>query len=264
MLTKVLLSSDVALVCVQHALSTEKEEIMGLLIGEVHNNGTLVTIVSSVILRRLDKKPDRVEISEEQLVQATLRAEELAAEVGRPLRVVGWYHSHPHITVWPSHVDLSTQSMYQRMDSSFVGIIFAVFLTDQSTKAPSVQITCFQSVNEGSNQSRREIEMEILNNNDSLLINNFETLTQLPAILKQEEDEAFNNEVSQNETDDILTKQHNAAVRTIAIGHIVDKMSRPMLEALVARNELNSVRLKTLKQQHQQMMVKLENMSCNI
>lgn len=35
MLTKVLLSSDVALVCMQHALSTEKEEIMGLLIGEV-------------------------------------------------------------------------------------------------------------------------------------------------------------------------------------------------------------------------------------
>lgn len=35
MLNRVLLSSDVALVCVQHALSTEKEEIMGLLIGEV-------------------------------------------------------------------------------------------------------------------------------------------------------------------------------------------------------------------------------------
>lgn len=35
MLNKVLLSSDVAMVCVQHALSTEKEEIMGLLIGEV-------------------------------------------------------------------------------------------------------------------------------------------------------------------------------------------------------------------------------------
>lgn len=161
----------------QHALSTEKEEIMGLLIGEVHNDGSLVSIVSSVILRRLDKKPDRVEISEEQLVQATLKAEELAAEVGRPLRVVGWYHSHPHITVWPSHVDLATQSMYQRMDSTFVGIIFAVFLTDQSSKSPSVQITCFQSINEGSSQSRREIEIEITNKNDSLLLNNFEVST---------------------------------------------------------------------------------------
>lgn len=28
--------------------------------------------------------------------------------------------------------------MYQRMDPSFVGIIFAVFLTEQTTKAPSV------------------------------------------------------------------------------------------------------------------------------
>ncbi|KAJ8725635.1 hypothetical protein PYW08_003818 [Mythimna loreyi] len=264
MLNKVLLSSDVALVCVQHALSTEKEEIMGLLIGEVHNSGTLVSIVSSVILRRLDKKPDRVEISEEQLVQATLRAEELAAEVNRPLRVVGWYHSHPHITVWPSHVDLATQSMYQRMDTSFVGIIFAVFLTDQATKAPSVQITCFQSINDGSSQSRKEIEMEIINNNDSLLSNNFETLTQLPAILKEEEDEAYNNEAGPEQPDDIITKQHNAAVRTIAIGHIVDKMSRPMLEGLVARNTLNTVRLKALKRQHQEMMSKLENMSCNV
>lgn len=37
-------------------------------------------------------------------------------------------------------LDLATQSMYQRMDSSFVGIIFAVFLTEQTAKAPSVTI----------------------------------------------------------------------------------------------------------------------------
>ncbi|XP_050345527.1 lys-63-specific deubiquitinase BRCC36-like [Nymphalis io] len=258
MLKKVLLSTDVALVCVQHALSTEKEEIMGLLIGEVHNNNTLVSIVSSVILRRLDKKPDRVEISEEQLVRATLRAEELAAEVGRPLRVVGWYHSHPHITVWPSHVDLSTQSMYQRMDSSFVGIIFAAFLTDQTAKAPSVQITCFQSINEGSTQNRREIELNITNNNDSLTLNNFEILTQLPTILKEEEEEAFKIEAGETDKDDILNIQHNAAVRTIAIGHIVEKVSRPMLEALVARNAINSIRLKALKKHHKELMSRLD------
>lgn len=34
--------------------------------------------------------------------------------------------------------DLGTQEMYQRMDPSFVGLIFAVFLTDQSTKAHKV------------------------------------------------------------------------------------------------------------------------------
>lgn len=52
----------------------------------------------------------------------------------------------------------------------------------------------------------------------------FQTLTQLPMILKEEEDEAFNNEAIQSENDDIINKQHNAAVRTIAIGHIVDKV----------------------------------------
>ncbi|GBP30680.1 hypothetical protein EVAR_75901_1 [Eumeta japonica] len=243
MLNKVLLSSDVALVCIQHALSTEKEEIMGLLIGEVNNDGSIVSIVSSVILRRLDKKPDRVEISEEQLVQATVKAEDLAAYVGRPLRVVGWYHSHPHITVWPSHVDLSTQFMYQTMDPSFVGLIFAVFLTEQSTKAPSIQITCFQSDSEGSGaQSRREIALEIVSSiGDSMTAKSFEILTELPTILKDEEDEAYRNEVGTGDTDDVITKQHNAAVRTIAIGHIVEKAIRIAFTPTQIKDELDSV-----------------------
>lgn len=28
----------------------------------------------------------------------------MSAEIGRTTRVIGWYHSHPHITVMPSHV----------------------------------------------------------------------------------------------------------------------------------------------------------------
>lgn len=37
------------------------------------------------------------------------------------------YHSHPHITVMPSHVDVRTQAMYQTMDEGFIGLIFSVF-----------------------------------------------------------------------------------------------------------------------------------------
>ena len=47
------------------------------------------------------------------------------------------------LTIQAIFSDLATQSMYQRMDSSFVGIIFAVFLTDQATKAPSVMTKTF-------------------------------------------------------------------------------------------------------------------------
>lgn len=61
-------------------------------------------ISSLMIPRRSDKKKDRVEISDEQLVLAADYAASLADELGCKLRVLGWYHSHPHITVWPSHV----------------------------------------------------------------------------------------------------------------------------------------------------------------
>ncbi|XP_058297351.1 lys-63-specific deubiquitinase BRCC36 [Hylobates moloch] len=179
------LESDAFLVCLNHALSTEKEEVMGLCIGElnddtrsashvlpsfnletlessltvscppspmVHKLPNLVDAVrivhihSVIILRRSDKRKDRVEISPEQLSAASTEAERLAELTGRPMRVVGWYHSHPHITVWPSHVDVRTQAMYQMMDQGFVGLIFSCFIEDKNTKTGRVLYTCFQSI----------------------------------------------------------------------------------------------------------------------
>lgn len=129
----VYLESEAYLVCLAHALSTEREEIMGLLIGEIDEKN--VSHISAVIiLRRSDKQSDRVEISPEQLSAASTEAERLAVELDRPMRVLGWYHSHPHITVWPSHVDVRTQAMYQMMDPGFVGLIFSVFNEDKNTK----------------------------------------------------------------------------------------------------------------------------------
>lgn len=39
-----------------------------------------------------------------QQLQMPWQSHRLAELTGRSMRVVGWYHSHPHITVWPSHV----------------------------------------------------------------------------------------------------------------------------------------------------------------
>lgn len=52
---------------------------------------------------------DRVESSPAQVAECTALAEALTSQTGIPTRVVGWYHSHPHITVLPSHVDVQTQ-----------------------------------------------------------------------------------------------------------------------------------------------------------
>lgn len=47
-----------------------------------------------------------MEISPEQLCTASTIADQLEKKLNRPMRVLGWYHSHPHITVWPSHVGM--------------------------------------------------------------------------------------------------------------------------------------------------------------
>ena len=82
---------------------------------------------------RSDKRKDRVEVSPEQSAAAAAEAEistfssslclppsllfslypqlypltfiyKIGEKIGKRTRVVGWYHSHPHITVNPSHV----------------------------------------------------------------------------------------------------------------------------------------------------------------
>ena len=53
------------------------------------------------------------------------------------------YHSHPHITVLPSHVDLKTQAAYQMLDDGFVGIIISAF---SGVRAPLGLMTCMHAM----------------------------------------------------------------------------------------------------------------------
>jgi len=163
-LSFVRLTTDAMLSCMTHALSTESQEVMGLLLGRWVNEddaaGAEVTHV--IVLTRTDKRKDRVEVGYAQLASAAERAEMIGQREGRQCCVIGWYHSHPHITVLPSHVDVQTQGQYQAMDERFVGLIFAVF--PDAAYAPSsgpsaatsgssiggapaarIQVTAFQS-----------------------------------------------------------------------------------------------------------------------
>lgn len=151
-LTAVTITDDVYFTCLAHALSTENEEVMGLLLGDIEkqeNHALVANVCGLVVLARSDKRPDRVEISPEQLADAAAQAEKIAQKLNKVVRVIGWYHSHPHITVHPSHVDVHTQSMYQTMDSGFVGLIFSCFHSNSSNKG-HVQVIAFQSVDTNS------------------------------------------------------------------------------------------------------------------
>ena len=106
MIESVSLSSSIYLQLLTQALTTEKEEVASLLIGTKHPQ----PIISHVAFtKRSIKQHNRVEIAPEELSRVLAVAESLK------LSVIGWAHSHPHITVLPSAVDLRTQLHYQNM-----------------------------------------------------------------------------------------------------------------------------------------------------
>ncbi|KAG6924392.1 BRCA1/BRCA2-containing complex subunit 3 [Chelydra serpentina] len=250
------LESDAFLVCLNHALSTEKEEVMGLCIGEV-DTSRIVHIHSVIILRRSDKRKDRVEISPEQLSAASTEAEILAEITGRPMRVVGWYHSHPHITVWPSHVDVRTQAMYQMMDQGFVGLIFSCFIEDKNTKTGRILYTCFQSIQaqKSSEYERIEIPIHVVPH-DTIGKVCLESAVELPKILCQEEQDAYRRIHSLTHLDSV-TKIHNGSVFTKNLCSQMSAISGPLLQWLEDRLEQNKQRVQELQQEKEELMEEL-------
>lgn len=147
-LMAVKMSEEVWLTCLAHSLTTETEEIMGLLFGDiqhVNGRGAVALIWGASPQVRSDRRKDRVEVQPEQLAAASAQAERMTLTSGRTTRVIGWYHSHPHITVLPSHVDVRTQAMFQQLDLGFIGLIFSCFSED-AQKVGRIQVIAFQSL----------------------------------------------------------------------------------------------------------------------
>ncbi|XP_043464777.1 lys-63-specific deubiquitinase BRCC36-like [Leptopilina heterotoma] len=241
-LEKVILQADVYMACIQHALSTEHFEVMGMLLGV--SQDSIATIMSLVIMRRSDKKKDRVEISSLQQCAAATEAEKLAEKLNLPVRVLGWYHSHPHITVCPSHVDVGTQAMHQQMDSKFFGLIFSVFSEEKDSKTQEVQLTCFQSFNQEAIEIPLEISYTLNISADCL-----QTMASLPKILVQEEEELAE---ARKDHHDILASVYNNAVLTKSLAHITDMVTRPLMQTLTDRillNKLRSLHLRKTKRE---------------
>nr|CCC92633.1 putative Mov34/MPN/PAD-1 metallopeptidase [Trypanosoma congolense IL3000] len=177
-LRKVRVADTVIQSCYVHAFSTEQEEVMGLLLGEVivstdceksagePNASSSVSIGpfkeanvwDSWVVQRSVRCSDRVEMAPELLSGASEEAERCTKQVGTHTRVIGWYHSHPRITPYPSHVDLRSQLSYQMMESGWVGLIFSVFYCNGS-KQNATCIHCFQT---GPGGTHEMVDLEIV------------------------------------------------------------------------------------------------------
>ncbi|KAI9499455.1 JAB1/Mov34/MPN/PAD-1 ubiquitin protease-domain-containing protein [Zychaea mexicana] len=248
MLMKVLIPSSVYHIILSHALSTEKEEVIGMLIGEWQglkntnpfmSNRALASVEAVSLLTRSDKRKDRVEIAPEQLHLAALEAEQVGKRLGRKMCVIGWYHSHPHITVFPSHVDLRTQLSQQYLDSHFFGIIVSCF-DSSSDHTQRVQITCFQSENAPDGTvSRVNVPIEIVPSRTVPPVMR-ETFLDLPKRMFEEHYKEYEAATSKrilysdhrNVTSDKMTELYNTGVYGQSITHLVDNVICPATHIL--------------------------------
>ncbi|GIX94305.1 hypothetical protein CEXT_391991 [Caerostris extrusa] len=277
------LSTDVYFVCLNHAMSTDGEEIVGLLVGEVDEN-RVAHVSAVVLLRRSDKRKDRVEISPEQLSSASTEAERLACILKRPIRVIGWYHSHPKLTVWPSPIDVNTQDNYQFMDEGFIGMIFSVFNDDPNKKTNiehrsrismyralelfggRIQMTCFQAQSillDDCNIDKKRVDIPIhlvpASSISSVCMN---ALIQLPRFLCQEEQLAY--QITNQVPLDYLTRLHNSSVYVKSMGRIAEVICGPLLKMLEERIINNEFKRKKLLERKRELKSCLEQMQKEI
>ncbi|KAH8551219.1 JAB1/Mov34/MPN/PAD-1 ubiquitin protease-domain-containing protein [Umbelopsis sp. PMI_123] len=208
-LSKVTIAANVFHVIASHAASTEKEEIIGVLLGSWQprnisnpfSRDQSVAVVEAVcVLTRSDKRRDRVEISPVQLHLAVVEAEKIEKELGRQICVVGWYHSHPHITVFPSHIDIRTQLSQQMMDPRFFGLIVSCFDTDVDL-TQRLQITCFQSKDDPARGPLRcNIPLEILPD-ELMQTHTCETIIDICHKVYEEQEKEFSQSVQRVQYD---------------------------------------------------------------
>ncbi|KAL1918671.1 uncharacterized protein VTP21DRAFT_2693 [Calcarisporiella thermophila] len=264
-LHQVWMGADIYHVLLAHALSTENEEIMGLLLGnwtENEGNDPIAVVTSLHITTRSDKRKDRVELGPEQLTEACVHAERMEKMTGKTTNVIGWYHSHPHITVNPSHIDLRNQLNQQLMDSRFFGIIISCFNTYQE-KCQNVQITCFQARKE-TNSTHHQVEVPLRIIPETYLRPGaLEALLELPEKVMQELSNMFKQNL-ENTTDldspqgnvELplrMTRLHHSGLYTRSLCHFADCLVGPLLQSINARHQRNLLEIEILKKRAEEL-----------
>lgn len=256
-MNSVKITSDAYLACLIHALSTEREEVMGLLLGEISDNKA--NICSVCMMRRSDKQADRVEISPEQLSAAAIEAETLAVKLNKKIQVLGWYHSHPHITVWPSHVDVRTQADYQTMAQDFIGLIFSCF--HEVDMKYSLKVICFQSIPKyGDSNSYEYIKLPL-----QVLPSLYSTINpicvgaivHLINILSEEERDTFLT--NQKSCQDEITQIHNGAVYVQSLSHLLQVLGGPVLQLIEHKIQDNNKVIQQLTTQREELKLLLSS-----
>ena len=248
--------------CLNHALLTESEEVMGLLLGNVqysNDDGLIINIFSTICLTRKCKAKDRVEFDEIQISKASEIADMMSKENKTEVNVVGWYHSHPKITIPPSQVDLNTQYS-QQYQGPFVGLILSCFDSDNSN-TNKIKLTAFQAKREDSQFYPCYVDIEFVAEDHVLpdvkynTANSAITFCNILRNLVQEEEEQYYKESSKIDDDDYLNRSILFCNRQILYSKMIQIVSTPYVAGVCSEIE----NLKNLIDYTRNMNLKLED-----
>ena len=212
---------------------------MGLYIGTME--GEVAKVRSLVPIRRTTKEKDRVEIDAVDLATASQKAEDVG------LRVVGWYHSHPHITVHPSHIDLATQYTYQaHCDPNFFGLIFSVFNYDNKLGQDTREVIAFRTERTDAGNTCRYLQIKTTTPQEEKEATKFDvacSVSNISRILMNEEDEEYLRYNAENE----LGEFSNGAVLLARLANQAEVVGSAGLEAMEELLVEHKQRIKALQ-----------------
>ncbi|KAJ3113697.1 DNA replication licensing factor mcm8 [Phlyctochytrium bullatum] len=248
-------SANVHFLLTTYALSTEREETLAMLMGRFERpkldagapppTGEIGVVEGCLFCPRKDKRKDRVEISSEQLSQAISYAEQTQSSV------VGWAHSHPHITVFPSAVDLNCQQNQQLLGENFFGLIISCF--DEKNLSQRLQLTCFQSTyDETGTLCRLEIPVFVRPSESGLSHNDLLQLLRIPEIFWNEEREMLENALKSIQeqvgmSEAVLMRSYHSGPYIRALVSLIDKLCIPMTTICQERLDRNLMEIQRLK-----------------
>ncbi|MCS6769804.1 MAG: Mov34/MPN/PAD-1 family protein [Candidatus Caldarchaeum sp.] len=127
---------------VKHSTAYLNREVAGLLVGK--SVGQVLEVWDAVTGEQYGTAA-YVHLDEAVMTRV---AEQLAEE-GKGLYIVGWYHSHPGLTVFLSPTDIDTQKRYQSMYPKAVALVIDPVKYAQTRRISSLEFKVFQISKEG-------------------------------------------------------------------------------------------------------------------
>ena len=112
------ISSLALLKMLKHSRSGIPFEVMGLMVGEIHDDYT----ISVIDVFSMPQKGTTISVeSVDPVFQQQFM--DMMKQVGRSENVVGWYHSHPGFGPWLSGTDIETQKSQEQLNPRAVAVV---------------------------------------------------------------------------------------------------------------------------------------------